>query len=107
MSKLEVINTSGGRSKIPLGFVRELRQRQLSPRRKTRVLTPPLGLLGLVGLLERTFESGSQLRQRRGEKVSLRRLMFEDPAGPLISCISAIFNIRESTVIDVVLPNPS
>lgn len=104
MSKLEVINTSSGRSKIPSGFVRELRQRQLSPRRKTRVLTPPLGLLGLV---ERTFENGLQLGQRRGEKVSLRRLMFEDPAGPLISCISAIFNIRESTVIDVVLPNPS
>lgn len=65
MSKLEVINTSGGRSKIPLGFVRELRQRQLSPRRKTRVLTPPLSLLGLV---ERTFENELQLGQRGGGK---------------------------------------
>lgn len=39
VSKLEVINTSGGRRKIPLGFVRELRQRRLSPRYKTDVLT--------------------------------------------------------------------
>ena len=31
-SKLEVMNTSGGRRKIPLGFVRELRQRWVSPR---------------------------------------------------------------------------
>lgn len=30
VSKLKVINTSGGRRKIPLGFVRKLRQQRLS-----------------------------------------------------------------------------
>ena len=40
VSKLEVISTSGGRRKIPSGFVRELRQRCLQGRRRMCSPTP-------------------------------------------------------------------